>query len=74
MQKAVQAGYLTSEHDNYTDILPAESGEKIDSNHDLLPDSAVLKADGERMTAWRTMEGLQYMKRCPALWLGARRG
>jgi hypothetical protein len=71
MQKAVQAGYLTSEYDNYTDILPAESGEKIDSNHDLLPDSAVLKADGERMTAWRTMEGLQYMKRCPALWLGA---
>jgi hypothetical protein len=71
MQKAVQAGYLTSEYDNYTDILPVESEEKIDSNHDLLPDSAVLKADGERMTAWRTMEGLQYMKRCPALWLRA---
>jgi len=71
MQKAVQAGYLTSEYDNYTDILPAESEEKIDSNHDLLPDSAVLKADGEHMTAWRTMEGLQYMKRCPALWLRA---
>jgi len=71
MQKAVQAGYLTSEYDNYTDILPAESEDKIDSNHDLLPDSAVLKADGQRMTAWRTMEGLQYMKRCPALWLRA---
>ncbi|GBC97042.1 hypothetical protein HRbin16_02858 [bacterium HR16] len=71
MQKAVEAGYLTSEYDNYTDILPAQSEERIDSNHDLLPDSAVLKADGERMTAWRTMEGLQYMKRCPALWLRA---
>lgn len=71
MQKAVEAGYLTSEYDNYTDILPADSEEKIDSTHDLLPDAAVLKADGERMTAWRTMEGLQYMKRCPALWLRA---
>lgn len=71
MQKAVDAGYLTSEYDNYTDILPVDSEQKIDSNHDLLPDSAVLKADGERMTAWRTMEGLQYMKRCPALWLRA---
>ncbi|GIV15485.1 MAG: hypothetical protein KatS3mg022_0920 [Armatimonadota bacterium] len=35
------------------------------------PTARVLKADGERMTAWRTMEGLQYMKRCPALWLRA---
>lgn len=71
MQKAVEAGFLTSEYDNYTDILPADNEQKIDSNHDILPDSAVLKADGERMTAWRTMEGLQYMKRCPALWLRA---
>ncbi len=69
MQGAVGAGFITSEYDNYTDILAVESEDKIDSNHDLLPQSAVLKADGERMTAWRTMEGLQYMKRCPALWV-----
>ncbi|MCS6829113.1 MAG: glycoside hydrolase [bacterium] len=69
MQQAVQAGYLTSEYDNYTDIQPAENEEKIDSTHDLLPDSAVLRADSERMTAWRTMEGVQFMKRCPALWV-----
>jgi hypothetical protein len=69
MQQAVEAGYLTSEYDNYTDILPADGEQKIDSNHDILPDSAVLQADGKRMTAWRTMQGLQYMKRCPALWL-----
>ncbi|MCS7310392.1 MAG: glycoside hydrolase [Armatimonadetes bacterium] len=69
MRQAVAAGYLTSEYDNYTDIQPAESEEKIDSYHDILPDSAVLKADGQRMTAWLTMEGVQFMKRCPALWV-----
>ncbi|GIV15486.1 MAG: hypothetical protein KatS3mg022_0921 [Armatimonadota bacterium] len=40
MQRAVEVGYLTSEYDNYTDILPVDSEQKIDSNHDLLPDSA----------------------------------
>lgn len=69
MKQAVQAGYLTSEYDNYTDVLPVDSEAKIDSSHDLVPASVVLKAEGERMTAWRTMEGLQYMKRCPALWV-----
>lgn len=71
MRQAVQAGYLTSEYDNYTDVQPAESEAAIDSTHDLLPESAVLKADGERMTAWRTLEGVQFMKRCPALWVRA---
>ena len=69
MQKAIDAGYITSEYDNYTDILPIDNEDKIDSTHDILPKSAVLKADGQRMTAWLTMEGQQYMKRCPALWL-----
>lgn len=69
MKQAVEAGYLTSEYDNYTDVLPVDSEEKIDSTHDLVPVSVVQKADGERMTAWRTIEGLQYMKRCPALWM-----
>ncbi len=69
MKRAVEAGYITSEYDNYTDVLQVDSEEKIDSTHDLVPASVVLMANGERMTAWRTMEGLQYMKRCPALWV-----
>ncbi|MGQ9488126.1 MAG: glycoside hydrolase [Armatimonadota bacterium] len=69
MKKAVEAGYLTSEYDDYADILPVDDEAKISSTLDLVPASVVLKADGERMTAWRTMEGLQYMKRCPALWV-----
>jgi hypothetical protein len=65
-------GYLTSEYDNYTDILPVEEGKEIDSSHDRLPDAAVLKADNQRMTAWLTWDKkTQYMKRCPALWVKA---
>jgi hypothetical protein len=30
----------------------------------------VLRADGQRMTAWLTWDKKQYMKRCPALWPG----
>ncbi|MEJ5252110.1 MAG: hypothetical protein HPY54_09255 [Chthonomonadetes bacterium] len=69
MKQAVEAGYITSEYDNYTDVLQVDSEGKVDSTHDLVPASVVLMANGERMTAWRTMEGLQYMKRCPALWV-----
>lgn len=69
MRKAVEAGYLTSEYDNYTDVMAVDSEDKVDSTHDLVPANVVLKGDGERLTAWRTMEGQQYMKRCPALWL-----
>jgi len=62
-------GYLTSEYDNYTDILPPDKPGQIDSQHAPLPDSAVLNADGTRMKAWLTFDKkLQYMKRCPALW------
>ena len=62
-------GYLTSEYDNYTDILQVEPGQEIGSSLGELPGDAVLKADGERMTAWVTWDKKQYMKRCPALWL-----
>ncbi len=73
--RAINAlGYLTSEYDNYTDIVPPERPGQIDSQHAPLPDSAVLNADGKRMTAWLTMDKkLQYMKRCPALWIDAAR-
>lgn len=69
--KAINAlGYLTSEYDNYTDILPVEAGQEIDSSHDQLPDHAVLMGDGKRMTAWLTWDRqTQYMKRCPARWM-----
>jgi hypothetical protein len=73
--KAIGAmGYLPSEYDNYTDILPLEAGKSPDSNHDRLPEAAVLNADGKRMTAWLTYDKkTQYMKRCPALWVAAAR-
>jgi hypothetical protein len=64
-----ELGYLTSEYDNYTDVLPIPSGKGLDSNHDRIPESVVLKADGQRMTAWLTLDKQQYMKRCPALWV-----
>ncbi len=65
--------YLTSEYDNYTDILQTEDG-TISGNHAILPDHAVQKADGERMTAWLTWDKkTQYMKRCPTLWVDAAR-
>lgn len=69
--KAINAlGYLTSEYDNYTDVLPLRPGGSIDSSHDHVPESVVLKADGQRMTAWLTFDKKeQYMKRCPALWV-----
>ncbi len=70
MRKINQLGYLTSEYDNYTDVLPVQSEDKIDRHHDLVPQNVVLKADGQRMTAWLTFDKkTQYMKRCPALWV-----
>lgn len=70
MRRVNELGYLTSEYDNYTDITPVESEDKIDRSHDFVPQSVVLKADGERMTAWLTFDKkTQFMKRCPALWL-----
>jgi hypothetical protein len=69
MRAANALGYLTSEYDNYTDILPVEAGREPDSSHDNLPEAAVLNADGQRMKAWLTYDKkTQYMKRCPALW------
>jgi len=70
MRQIHQLGYLTSEYDNYTDVLPVDSEDKIDRRHDLIPQSVVLQANGERMKAWLTFDKkTQYMKRCPALWL-----
>jgi len=72
MKAINELGYLTSEYDNYTDILPLEAGKEIDAHHDRVPEGAVLKADGQRMTAWLTFDKkTQYMKRCPARWLPA---
>ncbi|MGC8668225.1 MAG: glycoside hydrolase [Chthonomonadales bacterium] len=63
-------GYLPSEYDNYTDILPVAPGKEIDANHDILPDHAVMLANGRRMTAWLTWDKkTQFMKRCPAFWV-----
>ncbi len=70
MKAINELGYLTSEYDNYTDILPVKAGNEIDSNHDHLPGAAVLKADNQRMTAWLTFNKKeQFMKRCPGLWV-----
>ncbi len=70
MEAVNRLGYLTSEYDNYTDIRPLEKDGKIGSNRDRLPDAAVLKADGSRMTAWLTFDKkTQFMKRCPSLWV-----
>ncbi|MFO0907454.1 MAG: glycoside hydrolase [Isosphaeraceae bacterium] len=67
-------GDLTSEYDNYTDVLPIEAGRSLDSNHDRVPESVVLELGGQRKTAWLTYDKkTQYMKRCPALWLPAAR-
>ncbi|MBU4459520.1 MAG: glycoside hydrolase, partial [Verrucomicrobia bacterium] len=63
-------GYLTSEYDNYTDVTPLATNATPDSSHDRIPESVVLKADNQRMTAWLTFDKkLQYMKRCPSLWV-----
>lgn len=70
MKAVNELGYLTSEYDNYTDIRPPEPGKELDSSHDQIPEHVVLKADGQRMTAWLTFDKkTQYMKRCPALWV-----
>ncbi|MCS7304217.1 MAG: glycoside hydrolase [Thermoguttaceae bacterium] len=70
MRKINELGYLTSEYDNYTDVLPVGSEDKIDRSHDLVPQSVVLQANGQRMKAWLTFDRkVQYMKRCPALWV-----
>lgn len=70
MQAINALGYLTSEYDNYTDVLPIEPGKELGSNRDRIPESVVLKADGERMEAWLTFDKKQqYMKRCPGLWV-----
>ena len=70
MKQVNELGYLTSEYDNYTDVLPVENEDQIDRSHDLVPQNVVLKSDGERMKAWLTFDKkTQYMKRCPALWL-----
>jgi len=72
MQAVDDLGYLTSNYDNYDDIVPIDAKHPLDSNHDLLPDHAVLKADGGRMTAWLTWDKkLQYMKRCPSFWVAS---
>lgn len=67
-----ELGYLTSNYDNYTDIEPLKEGQTVDSSHDVIPDSVVLKADGTRQQAWLTWDKkTQYMKRCPSLWVTA---
>ncbi len=67
-------GYLTSEYDNYTDVLPLGTNATPSSSRDRIPESVVLKADGQRMTAWLTFDKKQqYMKRCPALWVDSAR-
>jgi hypothetical protein len=71
MKAVNELGYLTSTYDNYTDIFQVESGKEIDAQHGQIPGDVVLKADGQRMTAWLTWDKKQYMKRCPALWVEA---
>ena len=74
MQAINALGYLTSEYDNYTDVLPLQPGKDVDSSHDRIPASVVLNADGKRKEAWLTFDKkTQYMKRCPALWVSAAR-
>ena len=48
MRRANALGYLTSDYDNYTDILPLEAGKTPDSSHDHLPGAAVQNADGSK--------------------------
>jgi hypothetical protein len=68
--KAIDAlGYLTSTYDVYADVLPLEPGHEVTPHSDRVPENVVLRADGQRMTAWLTWDKKQYMKRCPALWI-----
>ncbi|MGB9688002.1 glycoside hydrolase [Thermogutta sp.] len=70
MRQVNELGYITSEYDNYTDVLPVDSEDKIDRSHDFVPQNVVLQANGERMKAWLTFDKkTQFMKRCPALWV-----
>lgn len=71
--RAINAiGYLTSEYDNYTDIMPTEPGKKPDSSHGSIPADVVMHSDGQRMKAWLTYDKkIQYMKRCPTRWVSA---
>lgn len=70
MRAINEMGFLTSEYDNYTDVMPLEAGKEPDAQHDVLPDAAVLQSNQERMKAWLTWDKkTQYMKRSPALWL-----
>jgi hypothetical protein len=72
MKAVNELGYLTSEYDNYTDVMPLAPGKTVDSSHDRIPENVVLAADGSRMKAWLTFDKKQqFMKRCPALWLEA---
>lgn len=71
MKAINELGYLTSCYDAYQDVFPVEANGNIDSGHDLVPDNVVLKADSTRMLAWRTWDGKQSMKRCPAFWVHA---
>jgi hypothetical protein len=72
--KAINAlGYLSSTYDIYADVLPLEAGQEATPHLDRVPDNVVLRADGQRMTAWLTWDKKQYMKRCPALWVDVAR-
>jgi len=69
MRTISDKGFLTSNYDNYTDVLPVKDDQVVDSSHDKVPDHVVLNADGSRKTAWLTLDKTQYMKRCPSFWL-----
>ncbi|SMC91954.1 glycoside hydrolase [Pedobacter nyackensis] len=68
MKAINELGYLTSAYDAYQDVFPMEANGIIDSGHDLVPENVVLKSDSTRMLAWRSWDGKQSMKRCPAFW------
>lgn len=70
IERVNSLGYITSEYDVYTDILPLEEGQDIDPLHGRVPADVILMANGERMPGiftWDTK--LQFMKRCPLLWV-----
>jgi hypothetical protein len=72
--KAINAlGYLSSTYDIYADVLPLEPGREVTPHSDRVPENVVLRADGQRMTAWLTWDKKQYMKRCPARWIDVAR-
>lgn len=70
MQAMNDSGYLTGRYDNYTDILPLKEDKKITNNRGRIPEDCALEPNGERMKAWLTFDKkMQYMKRCPSLWV-----